>query len=49
MNLFQEASLGEITDHDSEAVVYTTGKRKRVRRNGMKLSCAPHSSRPFAS
>ena len=28
MNLFHEAWLGEVTDHVSEAVVYTTGKRK---------------------
>jgi 16S rRNA G966 N2-methylase RsmD len=28
MNLFHEAWLGEITDHTSEAVVHTTGKRK---------------------
>jgi adenine-specific DNA methylase len=28
MNLFQEAWLGEVTDHASEAVVHTTGKRK---------------------
>lgn len=28
MNLFQEAWLGESTDHASEAVVHTTGKRK---------------------
>ena len=28
MNLFQEAWLGEITDHSREAVVYTTGKRR---------------------
>ena len=28
MNLFHEAWLGEITDHASEAVVHTTGKRK---------------------
>lgn len=28
MNLFYEAWLGEITDHTSEAVVYTTGNRK---------------------
>jgi 16S rRNA G966 N2-methylase RsmD/DNA-directed RNA polymerase subunit RPC12/RpoP len=28
MNLFQEAWLGQITDHASEAVVHTTGKRK---------------------
>ena len=28
MNLFQEAWLGETTDCASEAVVYTTGKRK---------------------
>lgn len=28
MNLFQEAWLGETTDHVSEAVVHTTGKRK---------------------
>jgi 16S rRNA G966 N2-methylase RsmD len=29
MNLFHEAWLGEITDHRSEAVVHTTGKRKK--------------------
>ena len=28
MNLFQEAWLGETTDHSHEAVVHTTGKRK---------------------
>ena len=28
MNLFQEAWLGETTDHSREAVVHTTGKRK---------------------
>lgn len=28
MNLFHEAWLGEVTDHVSEAVVHTTGKRK---------------------
>lgn len=28
MNLFQEAWLGEVTDHASEAVVHTTGRRK---------------------
>jgi hypothetical protein len=28
MNLFHEAWLGETTDHASEAVVHTTGKRK---------------------
>ncbi len=28
MSLFHEAWLGEVTDHASEAVVYTTGKRK---------------------
>jgi 16S rRNA G966 N2-methylase RsmD len=28
MNLFHEAWLGEVTDHASEAVVHTTGKRK---------------------
>lgn len=28
MNLFHEAWLGEVTDHSSEAVVYTTGTRK---------------------
>ncbi len=28
MNLFHEAWLGEVTEHASEAVVYTTGKRK---------------------
>jgi hypothetical protein len=28
MNLFHEAWLGQITDHASEAVVHTTGKRK---------------------
>jgi 16S rRNA G966 N2-methylase RsmD len=28
MSLFHEAWLGEVTDHDSEAVVHTTGKRK---------------------
>ena len=28
MNLFQEAWLGETTDHTREAVVHTTGKRK---------------------
>lgn len=28
MNLFQEAWLGETTDHSSEAVVHTTGKKK---------------------
>ena len=28
MNLFQEAWLAETTDHSSEAVVHTTGKRK---------------------
>lgn len=28
MNLFHEAWLGEVTDHESEAVVHTTGKRK---------------------
>ena len=28
MNLFKEAWLAETTDHSSEAVVYTTGKRK---------------------
>ena len=28
MNLFHEAWLGEMTDHASEAVVHTTGKRK---------------------
>ncbi len=28
MNLFHEAWLGEVTDHTSEAVVHTTGKRK---------------------
>jgi 16S rRNA G966 N2-methylase RsmD len=28
MNLFQEAWLGKTTDHSSEAVVHTTGKRK---------------------
>jgi 16S rRNA G966 N2-methylase RsmD len=29
MNLFHEVWLGEITDHHSEAVVHTTGKRKK--------------------
>lgn len=29
MNLFHEAWLGEITDHASEAVVHTTGSRKK--------------------
>jgi 16S rRNA G966 N2-methylase RsmD len=29
MNLFHEAWLGEVTDHASEAVVHTTGKRKK--------------------
>lgn len=29
MNLFHEAWLGEVTDHSSEAVVHTTGKRKK--------------------
>lgn len=29
MNLFHEAWLGDVTDHGSEAVVHTTGKRKR--------------------
>lgn len=29
MNLFQEAWLGETTDHGSEAVVHTTGKKKK--------------------
>jgi 16S rRNA G966 N2-methylase RsmD len=29
MNLFHEAWLGEVTNHASEAVVYTTGKRKK--------------------
>ena len=29
MNLFQEAWLGETTDHSREAVVHTTGKRKK--------------------
>lgn len=29
MNLFHEAWLGEVTDHVSEAVVHTTGKRKK--------------------
>ena len=29
MNLFHETWLGEITDHQSEAVVHTTGKRKK--------------------
>ena len=28
MNLFHEAWLGEVTDHATEAVVHTTGKRK---------------------
>ena len=28
MNLFQEAWLGRVTDHSSEAVVHTTGRRK---------------------
>jgi len=28
MNLFHEAWLGRVTDHESEAVVHTTGKRK---------------------
>lgn len=28
MNLFHEAWLGEVTDHRSEAVVHTTGKRR---------------------
>ena len=28
MSLFHEAWLGEMTDHNSEAVVHTTGKRK---------------------
>jgi hypothetical protein len=28
MNLFHEAWLGEVTEHASEAVVHTTGKRK---------------------
>lgn len=28
MNLFHEAWLGQVTDHASEAVVHTTGKRK---------------------
>ena len=28
MNLFHEAWLGAITDHTSEAVIYTTGRRK---------------------
>ena len=28
MNLFHEAWLGEVTDHASEAVVHTTGKKK---------------------
>ena len=28
MNLFHEAWLGKVTDHSSEAVVHTTGKRK---------------------
>ena len=28
MNLFQEAWLGRVTDHSSEAVVHTTGKQK---------------------
>ena len=28
MNLFQEAWLGKVTEHASEAVVHTTGKRK---------------------
>jgi adenine-specific DNA methylase len=29
MNLFHEAWLGTVTDHASEAVVHTTGKRKK--------------------
>ena len=29
MNLFHEAWLGEVTEHASEAVVHTTGKRKK--------------------
>ena len=29
MNLFHEAWLGDVTDHISEAVVHTTGKRKK--------------------
>ena len=29
MNLFHEAWLGEVTDHRAEAVVHTTGKRKK--------------------
>jgi 16S rRNA G966 N2-methylase RsmD len=29
MNLFHEAWLGEVTNHASEAVVHTTGKRKK--------------------
>jgi 16S rRNA G966 N2-methylase RsmD len=29
MNLFHEAWLGSVTDHASEAVVHTTGKRKK--------------------
>lgn len=29
MNLFHEAWLGDVTDHASEAVVHTTGKRKQ--------------------
>jgi len=29
MNLFHEAWLGEVTNHGSEAVVHTTGKRKK--------------------
>ena len=33
MNLFHEAWLGEVTDHTSEAVVHTTGKREK-RRSG---------------
>ena len=32
MNLFQEAWLGETTDHAREAVVHTTGKRKNESR-----------------
>jgi len=29
MNLFHEAWLGQVTEHESEAVVHTTGKRKK--------------------